>query len=168
MTCNEPFGYWQDGAPADRPSIVSRLVDRAYWERQCALFFPPSPSGTTYGIAAGKTFEALNQYTGGWFIDNTTRLVYVNGEFDPWREASVSSEFRPGGPLQSSEKVPVNVVPGGFHTSDLVTRNGLVNAECQAVIDKGVAIIETWVGEWKSGKVADDDNDNARWKNASG
>ena len=24
--CNEPFAYWQDGAPADRPSIVSRLL----------------------------------------------------------------------------------------------------------------------------------------------
>jgi hypothetical protein len=164
MTCNEPFGYWQDGAPPNRPSIVSRLVDRAYWERQCGLFFPPAEDGSTYGIAAGRTFEALNQYTGGWFIDNTTRLNYVNGEFDPWREASVSSEFRPGGPLLGTEKVPVSVVPGGFHTSDLVTRNGLVNEGCKAVIDKGIAIIEGWVGEWKtrSEDWHDDDNFDAR------
>lgn len=160
MTCNEPFGYWQDGAPVGRSSIVSRLVDRKYWERQCALFFPPSPSGTTYGLAANRTFEALNSYTGGWFIDNTTRLVYNNGEYDPWREASVSSEFRPGGPLNSTEKVPVNIVPGGFHTSDLVTKNGVVNAGCQAVIDKGIAIIEAWVGEWKNGSKVWHDDDN--------
>jgi hypothetical protein len=164
MTCNEPFGYWQDGAPAGRASIVSRLVDRAYWERQCGLFFPPSPEGDTYGIAAGKTFEALNQYTGGWFIDNSTRLNYVNGGFDPWREASVSSEFRPGGPLQGTEKVPVNVVPGGFHTSDLVTKNGVVNAGCQEVIDKGIAIMTGWIAEWKtkSDDWHDDDNYNVR------
>jgi hypothetical protein len=149
LTCNEPFGYWQDSAPEGRASIVSRQVTRAYWERQCSLFFPEE-DGHTYGIAAGKTFDTVNQYTGGWFIDNSTRLLYNNGGYDPWREASVSSEFRPGGPLQGTDNVPVNVVPGGFHTSDLVTMNGVVNAGCQAVIDKGIEIITNWVGEWKT------------------
>ncbi|TID18393.1 putative extracellular serine carboxypeptidase [Venturia nashicola] len=159
MTCNEPFGYWQDGAPPSHPSLVSRLVTREYWERQCGLFFPPSPSGKTYGLAAGKTFEALNAYTGGWFIDNSTRLLYVNGGFDPWKEATVSSEFRPGGPLKSTAKVPVHIVPGGFHTSDLFTKNGLANKGCQHVIDKGMAVVEAWVGEWK-GRSGGGDNDN--------
>lgn len=29
--CNEPFGWWQDGAPTSRPSLVSRLVTAEYW-----------------------------------------------------------------------------------------------------------------------------------------
>lgn len=33
MTCNEPFGYWQDRAPADRP----RLFTTEYWIRQYGL-----------------------------------------------------------------------------------------------------------------------------------
>jgi len=148
MTCNEPFGYWQDGAPSDRPTIVSRLVNEAYWERQCGLFFPPM-DGQAYGLSTGKTYDTENNYTGGWFIDNSTRLVYVNGEFDPWREAGVSSEFRPGGPLQGTDKVPVSVVPGGYHTSDLVTKNGVVNPGCQAVIDKTIGIVSDWVALWK-------------------
>ena len=65
---------------------------------------------------------------------------------------SVSSDLRPGGPLQSTERVPVNVVPGGFHTSDLVTENGVVNAGCRAVIDAEVAQLVEWVSEYPGGK----------------
>jgi hypothetical protein len=34
MTCNEPFGYWQTGAPEGHPTLVSRLVDVDWWVRQ--------------------------------------------------------------------------------------------------------------------------------------
>ena len=148
MICNEPFGYWQDGAPTNRSTIVSRLVTAEYWIRQCGLFFPPGPEGQTYGIAAGKTEAEVNTYDGGWYIDNSTRLIYANGGFDPWREATVSSELRPGGPLESTAAVPVNIVPGGFHTSDLVTENGVVNAGCLAVIDEEVNQLAAWVAEY--------------------
>jgi hypothetical protein len=152
MTCNEPFGYWQTGAPRDRPSIVSRLVDADYWIRQCGLYFPPAPDGTEYGIAEGRTEEDVNGYTDGWRNVNTTRLIYVNGEFDPWREASVSSDLRPEGPLEGTEWVPVKIVPGGFHTSDLVTQNGAVNAGVKKVIDEVVEQIAEWVGEFPKRK----------------
>ncbi|GAB1739785.1 hypothetical protein NU219Hw_g4722t1 [Hortaea werneckii] len=148
MLCNEPFGYWQDGAPRDRPSIVSRLFTPEYWTRQCALYFPPGPGGETYGLAQGRDEDDVNAYTGGWDIENPVRLVYANGGFDPWREATVSAEMRPGGPLRSTEEVPVLVVPGGFHTSDLVTRNGEVNEGCQKVIDEEVRQIAEWVAEF--------------------
>jgi len=152
MLCNEPFGYWQDGAPSNRPTIVSRLVTAEYWIRQCPLFFPTGPQGQTYGIAKGKTEAQVNAYTGGWDIKNTTRLLYVNGGYDPWRESGVSSDLRPGGPLASTAKVPVYIVPGGFHTSDLITANGKANAGCQKVIDEEVAQLTTWVGEFYTQK----------------
>ena len=147
MTCNEPFGYWQDAAPPERPSIVSRLVTKEYWTRQCGLYFPEI-DGKVYGLAAGKTYDDVNQYTGGWNIKDVARLTYVNGELDPWREAGVSSEFRPDGPLQSTAAMPVNIVPGGFHTSDLVTNNGAINPGCKKVIDAAVKVIVDWVAEW--------------------
>lgn len=148
MLCNEPFGYWQDGAPANRSSIVSRYVDAAYWIRQCPLYFPTGPDGQTFGIAKGKTEAEENAYTGGWNILNSTRLIYANGGYDPWREAGVSSDLRPGGPAVSTTQVPINVIPGGFHTSDLVTENGVVNAGAKAVIDAEVAQIAAWVAEY--------------------
>lgn len=148
MTCNEPFAYWQTGAPLDQPTIVSRLLDAKYFQRQCGLFFP-EVNGFTYGSAnKGTTPHALNHRTKGWKLTDTTRLTWTNGEFDPWRTSGVSSQFRPGGPLASTEQHPVNIIPGGFHCSDLILENGVVNAGVQQVIDTEVAQIVAWVKEF--------------------
>ncbi|MCJ1433440.1 hypothetical protein MMC27_002800 [Xylographa pallens] len=147
--CNEPFAYWQDGAPSSRPSLVSRLVTAAYWQRQCALFFPPE-GNYTYGAAAGATVAAVNAYTHGWDITNSTRLLWTNGQYDPWRTSGVSSQFRPGGPLASTAAAPLQIIPGGFHCSDLIAANGVANAGVQAVIDNEVAQVKRWVGEFRT------------------
>jgi hypothetical protein len=152
MLCNEPFGYWQTGAPASRPSLVSRLITPEWFQRQCSLFFPPGPQGQTFASAKGKTEAAVNAYTGGWDHVNTTRLVFTNGQFDPWRDTTVSSDYRPGGPLQSTTKVPVNVVPGGFHCSDLSIKNGDVNAGAAAVQKAEIAQIKAFVQQWPGQK----------------
>ena len=60
----------------------------------------------------------------------------------------MSSEYRPGGPLQSTPEHPLNVIPGGFHCSDLRLKNAQANAGVQAVVDKQVAQIVKWVAEW--------------------
>ncbi|KAI4633240.1 hypothetical protein J4E80_000603 [Alternaria sp. BMP 0032] len=148
MNCNEPFGNWKVGAPSGRPSLISRLITTDYWVRQCGLYFPPGPNGETYGLAAGRTEEHFNTYFGGWNITNTSRLIFVNGEFDPWREISVSAKGRPGGPLQSTEQVPVEIVPDGVHTSDLNTKNGKVNAGVKEVQDRVLKQLVGWVEEW--------------------
>ena len=149
--CNEPFAYWQDGAPLGRPSIVSRLASAAYNQRQCALWFPPE-GNYTFGAAAGKTVDDVNAYTGGWDIVNTTRLTWTAGEFDPWRTTGVASQFRPGGQLQSTAQHPVNVIPQGIHCSDLLLKNARANAGVQAVVDTEVKQIVEWVGEFYQGK----------------
>lgn len=138
ILCNEPLNYWQDGAPEGRPTIVSRLVTAEYWERQCALFFPPT-DGYSYGQAEGLTVTDVNEWSQGWDITNTTRLTWTNGEFDPWRTASVSSGYRPGGALKSTAEAPVNITPQGVHCYDLILKNGVNNAGVQAVIDTEVA-----------------------------
>jgi len=145
------FKFWQDGAPADVPSIVSRLVNPAYWERQCALFFPEE-DGYAYGIAEGKDVTDVNAYTGGWFHTNTTRLIWTNGQWDPWKDATVSSDFRPGGPFAGTPEAPLQVIPGGIHCSDLIAANGAVNAGVQTVIDNEVAVVKGWVDEFYAQK----------------
>jgi len=136
----------RSGAPKNTPTIVSRLVTAAYWQRQCSLYFPPE-NGYTYD-ANGHTVHDLNGRTGGWKLTDTTRLIWTNGQFDPWRTSGVSSEFRPGGPLASTPKAPVQIIPGGFHCSDLIARNGLVNEGVQMVIDNEIKQIVEWVGEY--------------------
>ncbi|KAI1399038.1 peptidase S28, partial [Hypoxylon fuscum] len=144
MLCNEPFEYWQDGAPKDRPSIVSRLANKDYWRSQCPLWFPE----LEYGIAKGKSAEDVNKYTGGWFETNTTRLLMTNGEWDPWLYATLSSPSRPGGPLESTAALPVRVVEKGTHCSDLYGQNWAVNPGVKAIADEEVANMAAWVQEF--------------------
>lgn len=153
MLCNEPFAYWQDGAPRDRPSLVSRMIDGAYWQRQCDLFFPAEGNYTySSAVSPDNNVHKVNKHTQGWRLEDSTRLIWTNGETDPWRTSGVSSEFRLGGPLASTEQHPVQIIPGGFHCSDLRLKNGQVNAGVQKVIDNEVAQIVKWVGEWPAKK----------------
>ncbi|KAM3083810.1 hypothetical protein ACMFMF_001174 [Clarireedia jacksonii] len=147
MLCNEPFAYWQDGAPKNRSTLVSRLVDAEYWQRQCSLFFP-TEGNYTFASAKGATVKRVNKYTQGWKLENTTRLIWTNGQYDPWRTSGVSSQFRPGGELQSTPQHPVQIIPGGFHCSDLRLKNGAVNAGVQKVIDNEVKQIVEWTAEF--------------------
>jgi hypothetical protein len=157
------------GAPRNVASIVSRLVDAEYWQRQCSLFFPKE-DGYTYGSATGKTVNNVNSWTKGWSISNTTRLIWTNGyetlysfplslcgaklltinnrQYDPWRESGVSSDFRPNGPLTSTAGAPLQVIPDGIHCSDLILKNGAANAGVQIVINNEVAQIKAWVNEY--------------------
>ncbi|KAI1192412.1 serine carboxypeptidase S28-domain-containing protein [Nemania serpens] len=144
MLCNEAFEYWQDGAPKGQPTLVSRLVNKAYWRAQCPLWFP----GHDFGIAKGKSAESVNKYTGGWFATNSTRLMMTNGEWDPWRDSTYSSKFRPGGPLKSTDKLPVRYLKHGTHCSDLYGDNWGVNADAKAIADEQTEQISEWVSEF--------------------
>ncbi|KAI1826287.1 serine carboxypeptidase S28-domain-containing protein [Xylaria intraflava] len=144
MLCNEPLEYWQDGAPEGQPTLVSRLVNKAYWHAQCPLWFP----GNDFGIAKGKSAEDVNLYTGGWLATNTTRLMMTNGEWDPWRDSTYSSQFRPGGPLKSTEKFPVRYLKHGTHCSDLYGQNWDVNADAKAIADDETTQMKEWVSEF--------------------
>ncbi|KAF7596990.1 hypothetical protein BBP40_011356 [Aspergillus hancockii] len=146
--CNEPFFWWQDGAPENAPTIVPRTVNAAYWQRQCSLFFP-EVNGYTYGSAKGKTAATVNLWTGGWSeTKNATRLIWVNGQYDPWRDSGVSSIYRPGGPLESTTDKPVQVIPGGFHCSDLYMKDYAVNSGVKTVVDNAVSQVKSWVADY--------------------
>ena len=104
LLCAEPLAYWQTSAPAstpttENPRLVSRLVTAEYWQRQCDLYFPAEVGGDgvvyAYNASGAGGVDSVNRYTGGWESRKTRRLLYVNGENDPWRSAGVSSEFRP-------------------------------------------------------------------------
>lgn len=74
--------------------------------------------------------------------------MLTNGGSDPWRDSTVSSDFRPGGPLQSTPELPVRVIPGGIHCSDLYGQNWAVNPELKALVDDEVANMREWVNEF--------------------
>ncbi|KAG9190046.1 hypothetical protein G6011_08134 [Alternaria panax] len=51
-------------------------------------------------------------------------------------------------PLQGTEQVPVEIVPGGGHVSDLSTKNGKLNAGVKEVQDRVLKQLIDWVKEW--------------------
>ena len=153
LLCNEPFGAWQTGGPPNRPALASRLLTVENEIRRCHLYFPPGPKNEAFGIAKGKTTEQLNLWTGGWNLAaNPSRLSFSNGEYDAWVHETVSSDFRPGGPLASSKQAPIFNVPGGFHCSDTMLANREVNPGAKKAMDQVVSQLVEWVAEW-SGSV---------------
>lgn len=74
LTCNA-VGFWQTGAPSGWPTIVSRLVTPAWYQRQCALVFPEAFSTTQTVDPA----VAVNAEFKGWDV-NMNRLFFANGK----------------------------------------------------------------------------------------
>jgi hypothetical protein len=144
------FEWWQDGAPRGHATLVSRLVNPSYWRKQCPLFFPVDKKTTnaTYGIREGKRARDVNRWTGGWFATNTTRLMHTNGQYDPWRDSTLASVFRPGGPVRSTEQLPLKLVKGGVHCSDLYSPNWEANEGVRKIAEEAVEQMKKWVGEW--------------------
>ncbi|KAI0153177.1 endoprotease endo-Pro [Xylariaceae sp. FL1272] len=153
MTCNEPLFYYQTGAPATRQTMFSRLVDAQYYQRQCELFFPKE-GNYTYASAEGRTEDDVNKLTKGWdlpnVLGNKSRIIWVNGEFDPWRSASVASEFRTGSPVVSTPDEPYVLIPEARHCNDLRKRNG--DASWNVAIAQGYVTsqMSTWADEFYS------------------
>lgn len=81
---------------------------------------------------------------------NGLQLVY-SSEFDPWRETGMSSEGRPGGPLQSSDNVAVFLMQNAEHADDAITPRGLanlnlkVNPEVVKTQNQSIEIIKRWI-----------------------
>lgn len=141
------FEYWQAYAPGDTIGYPSTLFDTNYWRRQCAMYFPDT-NGHVVGIKQGKSAETVNKRTNGWNNVDTERLLWVNGQYDPWRSATVASDFRPGGPLQYTEKVPAYLIPKAAHCNDMIIKNAQVNEGVKKVVDAEVKKMKEWVDEF--------------------
>ncbi|TQS33076.1 hypothetical protein Golomagni_06593 [Golovinomyces magnicellulatus] len=141
--CNEPFQQWQASAPGDT-GLIPRFLTMQDLRDQCGRFFPDE-DGYTYGLKAGRTTDDIVKLTGGWDFVNTTRLLYTNGEYDPWLMETVSSPYRPGGPLESTNQVPIFVIPKAAHCSDLVSANIRANADLTKAFSEILVIMKKWV-----------------------
>ncbi|KAL7282649.1 hypothetical protein ACG7TL_004122 [Trametes sanguinea] len=144
IVCNE-VGFFQEGAPQGHPTIVTRLVQPPYDERQCTYMFPEAFDNL--GHLPVPNVDATNKAYHGWFVQEN-HLFFANGHRDPWREATLAADgtnFRstPGQPLTISD---------GFHCSDLSTTNAQVDPTVLAVQKQGLKAISAWVAEWKPSK----------------
>ncbi|KAK3936273.1 peptidase S28 [Diplogelasinospora grovesii] len=142
LLCHNPFAWWQVGPPAaDGQHVVSSYLRPEHDQRQCAAAFPET-NGFQCGSVEGFTTEHLNYYTGGWDAD-FERVLFVNGEFDPWYPATVQSSYRNGGPRQSTDKMPIVEIPGGNHCPDLV-----ISSQNEKYVQQELEIMGKWLSEW--------------------
>jgi hypothetical protein len=105
-----------------------------------------------YGVIQGKRARDVNRWTGGWSVTSTTRAMHTNGELDPWRDATLSSSFRPGGPVKTTKELPVRLVKGGVHCSDLYAPNWEANEDVRRLALDAAREMKGWVGEWYEGR----------------
>lgn len=131
--------------------MVSKFYTTAIARAQCAPLFPDT-DGFQYGLKMGRTTEQIVEKTTGWENVNTTRLIYVNGEFDPWRPETVSSEQRPGGPLAFTPEVPVFLVKDGTHCADLRMTNVVANTALTKQVKEMRSIMSKWTAEFYTEK----------------
>ena len=94
------------------------------------------------GSTRGFTEENTNSFTrGGWqasFADQ--RVMFCNGQFDPWRSATVSSDYRPSGPLASTAETPIFIVEGGVHVPDLIINPN--SPDQVSVVEQEIAVVD--------------------------
>jgi hypothetical protein len=145
MLCNEPFGWYQVGPTvSDGTNIVSNQLRPEQYSRRCDLEVPKT-NGYVTGATTGWTEDHLNLWTQGWDAPYT-RVFFVNGEFDPWRSATLSSDYRPGGKVNSTT-TPVYVVKGGVHTPELFVNEK--NPNTWPVVQAAMSQMGVWLKEWK-------------------
>lgn len=144
LLCNEPFEWWQTGAPNGKQTLVSRHINVTYWLKQCELSFPEK----TYGLATGRQAADVNSWTGGWSVTNTTRVMHTNGEFDPWRGATLASKNRPGGPFKGTKKLQHRIIKHGTHCADMYAPNWDANPALEAQIRDVIDNMKSWIKEF--------------------
>ncbi|RDX48552.1 peptidase S28 [Lentinus brumalis] len=143
LLCNQ-FGFWMIGASEGHPTLVSRHLTAQYNERGCQYDFP----GAFEGPKKLSILNALavNKAYGGWNV-TTDRLIFANGQRDPWREATVAAD---GASFPKNDLQP-HLLSDGFHCSDMLASEGKSKA-VKEVQDKAVEYMTKWYADWKKTK----------------
>ncbi|KAH8989160.1 peptidase S28 [Lactarius hatsudake] len=137
--CTE-IGFFRVSAPYGQPTLVSRLLNATYYERQCQQMFPEA-----FPRPPVPNVDATNKAYGGYYL-RTERLFTATGLRDPWRDATVSAD---GIHIESTPEQPI-VESDGFHCSDLVTANGLADPTVLNVQTQALWYMKGWLRSWKA------------------
>ncbi|KAH8924703.1 peptidase S28 [Atractiella rhizophila] len=89
--CSE-FGFFQTSAPADTPTLVSRLINMDSWQKQCNDLFPP---GTNNSLPPSPDTSKVTMY--GNLNITGSRLAVLSGQLDAWLPVSALTTGRDTG-----------------------------------------------------------------------
>ena len=88
-----------------------------------------------------------NEVFKGWNV-KIDRLFFANAFRDPWRDATISAENHT---VASTSTQPI-YVSDGFHCSDLLVENAVVDSTIQNVQAQGLKFMANWIPEWQAPK----------------
>lgn len=102
------------------PKLVSTLVDYNYAHEVCEKGFP---AGEHFTMPARPDIDQVNSL--GGFQLQVDRLAFIDGQYDPWRPATVhSEEYAHGGARPDTLQRPFKLIPDCWHHCD---ENGVKN-----------------------------------------
>ncbi|KAG8896617.1 hypothetical protein FRB99_008796 [Tulasnella sp. 403] len=142
LLCTE-LGWFQIGDPGNSSSIVSQFDSSASALRMCDHMFT-NPDGTPGNFSASTVGKITSEFS-GWNIV-VKNLYVVNGEFDPWRSASLSSRWAPS--FQDTATQEITVIPQAKHCWDRYLANTLVNTDVRDAQQLGITKIYGWLQDW--------------------
>ncbi|KAK0730225.1 peptidase S28 [Lasiosphaeris hirsuta] len=146
QVCTE-WGYLTTGSgvPITQLPLISRLIDLNYTSITCQLAF---------NITTPSKVEVVNKH--GGFDISYPRLAIIDGEKDPWRQATPHAIHLPERESTTSE--PFLIIKDGVHHWD---ENGLFPNETTAelppppiveVQKAEVEFVKAWLEEWKTSR----------------
>lgn len=133
------------GVPSDQLPILSRLVDMEFQSAVCR---------DAFNITEPSQVERINQW--GGFNFSYPRLAFIDGEHDPWRQATPHAVGAPE--RESTTDEPFWLIPTAVHHWD---ENGLFDNETTATLPpqkikdvqaEEVRFVKAWLEEWKTVK----------------
>ncbi|KAI8374890.1 hypothetical protein BD560DRAFT_87350 [Blakeslea trispora] len=135
--CTE-YAYWQTSSPLWRPTIVSRKLNTAWYQRQCPYMFGE------HAVPKRPIWRKINRDYEGWYT-SLDRVFWIDGEWDPWRTLSIQSEDAPDRSGWSEEARYV-VLPKSVHHWDFFTTDA-VSDFIRTTQDEVYETINQWIIE---------------------
>lgn len=102
------WGYFQTGSgtPLSEPAMLSRSITVDYLSLPCKYAF---------NITTPPEVDArINQRYGGFNL-SYSRLAYIGGKADPWKEATPFADDAPGPRRPNTINRPFVEIEGGVH-----------------------------------------------------
>ena len=136
------WGYNITPAPSDRPSLISRTLGADYKRTICNRAF-------NFAAEEHTNVTRINQW--GNFSLEAERLLYVDGDQDPWLWATVHSPLAEEAGANRTGGQEGVLLETAWHHND---ENGLGDVEkeperIRAVHGKEIEVVRGWVEEWK-------------------
>lgn len=141
------WGYLQTGSgvPQDQLPLISRLIDLNYSSTICKEAF---------NITTPSKIERINQW--GGFNFSYPRLAIIDGEHDPWRQATPHAIGLPDRVSTTDEPfILIDLAVHHWDENSLFPNQTTATLPPTTITDvhaQEVAFVTSWVEEWKQAK----------------